>query len=546
MNHQWKSTRRQTGHNQTMPQIITASSPWSPLRIGTFRWLWLATLVSNIGTWMHEVGAGWLMTTLTSSPIIVSLLQTATSLPAFFLLMPSGALSDIVDRRRYLIAGNIGMCVTAVFIAALTLSGNINEWSLLLLTLVLGIGVAMNMPTWQSIIPEVIPRSELQGAIGLNTLGMNVSRAIGPLIAGIIIAQIGIGAVFVCNALSFTLIIGVLLKWHRVPPESTLPPEGLRSAIVTGFRYARFSPALQATIIRSIGFYFFASVMWSLLPLIARVLLEGDERTYSYLFAAISIGAVSNALLLPRWRTRLNNDQLITAAALVFAAGMSVTALVHNQIAALIALCICGGAWITVMTCAQMAAQTALPNWIRSRGIAVFLTFFMGSLAIGPVVWGSIAEYTSLSTAMLVASVGLIIVSLLSRRWPISGNDLLDHTPSRHWRKPEPAIAIEPHHGPVMIKIRYAVADANRKEFLEAMQQLSLARRRDGATFWQIFADATQPGSYIEMFVVNTWLDHLRQHERISRQDALVQERIKALLQPGTSPVVTQFVHAAP
>lgn len=527
----------------TMAPIATA---WSPLKVHSFRWLWIATLVSNIGTWMHEVGAGWLMTNLTTSPIIVALLQTATSLPAFFLLLPSGALSDIIDRRRYLMAGNIGMCLTAVVIAGLTLGGLINATSLLILTLLMGIGAAMIMPAWQSIVPELVPRSELQGAIGLNTLGMNVARAIGPLIAGLLIARLGTGAVFICNALSFILIITVLLRWKRVAPEALLPPERFGSAIATGLGYARHSPALQATIIRSIGFYFFASVMWSLLPLIARVLLEGDEQTYSWLFASVSLGAIGNALLLPRWRRYLDNDQLITLSALVFAVGMSATALVPNQWLAMAGLTLCGAAWITVMTCAQMSAQTALPNWIRSRGIAVFLTFFMGSLGIGPVVWGSIAEFTNLPTAMLLASGGLVIASLFTRRWPLSSNDNLDHNPSRHWRKPEPVLDIKAQQGPVMINVRYDIAPEQRAEFLASIHELGKVRKRDGARFWQYFEDAVRPGSFVEVYVVDTWLDHLRQHERISRHDARVQERIKSLLVPGTSAVVSHFAHPMP
>jgi MFS family permease len=529
-----------------MSTTAMSNSPWSPLKIQTFKWLWLATLVSNTGTWMHETGAGWLITTLTDSPVVVALLQTATSLPAFFILLPSGALSDILDRRRYLMTGNIGMACVAITIGFLTVTGMINAWSLLVLTLLMGMGTAMIMPTWQSIIPEVVPRSELQSAIGLNTMGMNISRVIGSLIAGAIIAFLGTYMVFVCNALSFLFVIVALWQWKRVPPETKLPPEKFTAAIRTGLRYTRHSPALQATIFRSIGFYLFACVMWALLPLIARDLLQGGPRTYSFLFAAISIGAISSALLLPKLRGSLNNDQLITGASIVFAIGMSITALVHVQAIAMLALCLCGAAWITVMTSAQLSAQTALPNWVKSRGIAIFQTFFMGSLAVGPVIWGNVTKYSSLPTALLAASFGLVLAAFFTRRWPVSGNDQLDHTPSKHWRQPEPAIEISPQQGPIMVQVRYQVAPAQLNAFIEAMHKLGSARRRDGATYWGITEEAANPGTYNETYVVPSWLDHLRQHERISKQDAAIQTHIKTLLQPGTAPVVSHHVTPVP
>lgn len=526
-----------------MSQTHTAStSPWEPLKITTFRYLWLATLASNIGSWMHDVGAAWLMTSLSTSPVMVALVQTATSLPAVFILLPSGALSDILDRRLYLITGNIAMGLAALALGVLAYTGDINQWSLLGLTFLLGIGMAMIMPAWQAIIPEVVPHSQLQGAIALNTMGMNVARAIGSLIAGVIIAQIGSAAVFLCNALTFVFIIGVLATWKRKPMETKLPPEGFLSSIHTGFRYARYSPPLQATIIRGVGFFFFASVMWALLPLIAKDLLKGGPDTYSYLFAAISIGAIASALIMPKLRKRLSNDQLITYASFVFAIGMSLTATVHILPLALLSLGICGSAWITVMTCSQVSAQMALPSWIKSRGLAVFLTFFMGSLAIGPYLWGNIAAFSNLPTAMITASIGVALAALLTRRWPVSGNNKLDHNPSGHWKTPEPLHEIQPAQGPIMVTIRYEIEDRSIAEYLELMEILGHARRRDGAYAWDLMQDTTHQGTYVEFYMVKTWLDHLRQHERISKQDALTQKQIRALLITGTAPVITHFV----
>jgi len=524
------------------PASAQSRSLWSPLSITTFRWLWLATLVSNVGGWMHDAGAGWLITELTDSAVMVALMQTATSLPAFFILLPSGALSDIFDRRLYLMVANIGRALVALAMAILTLTGVITAWSLLGLTLLLGIGMAMVMPTWQSIIPETVPRADLQNAIGLNTLGMNMSRVIGALIAGEILRRTGSGVVFACNAVSFIFILVVLWRWKRVPQPTTLPPEKFLPAVTTGLRYAWHSPALKATIYRSVGFYFFSSVMWALLPLIARVLLEGDSTTFSNLYAAISTGAIISGFMQPRLRKLMNTDQLLTTAAIVFGIGISMTALVPIHALALLTLAVCGAAWITVMTCSQMSAQTALPHWVRSRGIAIFQMFFMGSLAIGPVVWGSVTEFTSIRTALLTAAAGVVVATLFTRRWPVSGNDQMDHTPSQHWQKPEPQVAVSPDQGPVMIMVRYHVETAQQKAFVRDVQLLGIARRRDGATYWQVFEDAQNPGQFLETYVVNSWLDHLRQHERITRHDAQTQNRIRSLVIAGTEPVVSHYI----
>jgi hypothetical protein len=313
-------------------------------------------------------------------------------------------------------------------------------------------------------------------------------------------------------------------------------------AVTTGLRYARHSPALLSTIYRSIGFYFFASVMWALFPLIARVLLGADEFHYALLFASISIGAITSAMFLPRIRSHFDNDQLITGASLVFATGMIITAYTQVYVIALFTLALCGSAWITVMTCAQTAAQTALPNWVRSRGMGVFLTFFMGSLAIGPAVWGSIAQLTTIPTAIYTASTCLAIAAFFTRRWPVSGNEALDHTPSRHWSKPVPAIPVGPQQGPVMVCIQYQVQAEAREEFLHAMEQLGKARRRDGAWEWGIMENIQQANAFQEFFLVHTWLDHLRQHERISTQDAMIQATIRGFLVNGTAPVISHYI----
>ena len=523
--------------------IKPSLSPWTPLRNSrTFFYLWIATLVSNIGTWMHDVGAGFLARDLTDSALIVALMQTATALPAFFLLLPSGALADIFDRRKYLLVANLGMTLTAAFLGLLTVTGYVQIWSLLLLTLMMGIGTAMVMPAWQSIIPEVVNREDLPGGIALNTMGMNISRVLGAFVGGLILAAAGPGFVFLTNAVTFTLIIIVLLRWKRKPPDTTLPPEPLVPAVRTGLRYAIHSQPLLFSIYRSIGFYFFASVMWALFPLIARDLLGADEFRYGLLFAFISVGAIINAMFLPRLRANFTNDQLITAASVVFATGMIITAATQIYEIALFTLALCGSAWITVMTCAQTAAQTALPNWVRSRGMGVFLTFFMGSLAIGPIVWGGLAQILSIPAAIYIASIALATAAFVTQRWPVTGTEDLDHSPSGHWSKPQPEIDMQPEQGPVMVCIHYQVRREVRNEFLALIEKLGKARRRDGTWEWNIVENIKTPGSFQEFYLVHTWLDHLRQHERISKQDAMIQTALREFLEENTQPVITHFI----
>ncbi len=381
----------------TMNPAGDSSSAWSPLRLPVFRWLWIATLASNVGTWMHDIGAGWLMTSLSPSPVMVAMIQTATTLPIFLLAMPAGALSDIVDRRRFLIVVQVWMGLVAAALGILTLTGITTAWTLLLLTFAMGVGTAMMMPAWAAITPEVVPRSELQPAIALNSLGINVARAIGPALAGFIISFAGTGTVFVLNALTYLGVIVVLFLWRRHVAASGLPAERFVGAIRAGFRFARHAPELQAAVLRGLSFFLFASASWALLPLVARQLENGGPQTFGTLVAAIGAGAVLGAFALPRLRKRLSRDALVAAATLVYSAATASLAFIDQLALLCLAMAMSGVAWITVMSSLQVAAQMALPDWVRSRGLAVFMTIFMGSMAAGSLAWGTVAELTSIS-----------------------------------------------------------------------------------------------------------------------------------------------------
>ena len=522
--------------------VKNLTSPWSPFQIRVFRNIWLAGLISNIGTWMHDVGAGWLMTSLTASPVMVAMIQTATALPIFFLAIPAGALADIFDRRHYLIAVQIWMLVTAGLLGILTLLGLINEWLLLLFTFCLGVGSAMMIPAWSSITPEIVPKHELKKAIPLNAMGVNLSRAIGPALAGVIIAMAGSGAVFIINSMTFLVVIIILVTWKRPSMTNNLPAERFISAIGTGLRFVKHAPAIHAVLIRSLGFFTFASALWALLPLIARQLIGGGPQTFGILVTSVGAGAVVGALILPKFRTRFNSDQLIIGATILVAIALTILAYIHLMIIAVLALSLFGIAWITVVSSLQVAAQLALPDWVRSRGLAVFLTTFMGIMAVSSIMWGNVAKQTDIPTTMVLAAFGGVVAILFTWRWSVTVNEESDLTPSGHWTLPETRMEITHDRSPVMIFISYHVRPGTEAEFLQAMQQLGLSRRRDGAYSWDVMEDAVHPGWYIEYYMVTSWLEHLRQHERVTKSDKQIQEKILGFLEQGTKPKVRHYV----
>jgi len=504
--------------------------------------MWIANVISNIGSWMHEVGAGWLMATMSGSPLMVALMQTATSLPVFLLAIPAGTLADIFDRRIYLITAITWMMCIAGILGLLTLAGFTNEWILVTLTFALGIGTAMMMPAQAAITPELVPRPELFKAVALNAMGINLSRAIGPALAGVIIAMAGSWAVFLINAASFLLVVMVLWTWKRQTQKSNLPAERFISAIRTGVRFALHAATLKATLIRSLSFFIFGSSLWAMLPLVAKELLQGGPQTYGILLAGIGVGAVAGALLLPAARARYSSDQLIGGATVIYAVSMLVIGHLNKLLPDLLSMAVCGAAWITMISTISTAAQLSLPNWVRSRGLAITLAILMGSLACGSLIWGAVAKYTSITVALTTAAVGALLALALCYRWRISGVEMIDLTPSLHWEMPVTHDQITHNRGPVMVVVHYRLDAVNHDEFLALVHELGRSRRRDGAYAWDVLEDAKDPTHYIEYYMVESWLEYLRVHERVTITEKILQDKIKQLLIEKKKPEVTHFV----
>ena len=520
------------------------TSAWAPLRLPVFRALWIASVASNIGTWMQSVGAGWLMTSLAPQPFMVSLVQAATALPMFLFALPAGALADIVDRRRYLIVSQVWMLTAAAGLAGLALAGSVGAWTLLAFTAALGLGAAFMAPAWQALTPEVVPRDQLRSAIALNSVGVNVSRAVGPALAGVVVAALGTGAVFLLNAVSFLGIIVVLVRWRREERVSNLPGERFFGALRTGLGYAAGSPELRRVLARAAAFFLCASSLWGLLPLIARQRLHGGPQSYGLLLGSMGAGAVAGALCLPWLRRRLSADALVSAATVLYAATLAALALLQTVPPALAVMAATGAAWVFILASLNTAAHGAVPSWVRARALSVYLATFFGSMAGGSALWGLIAGRFGIPTALGASAAGLLAGAGLTLRVRIESLEGLNLAPSMQFPAPRTADDVEPQLGPVLITVEYRVDPARAAEFTAAARELRRLRRRDGALTWALYRDSARPDRYTEVFVSSSWAEHLRQHERTTIEDEAVIARVRAFQVDGERPRVEHLIDA--
>lgn len=516
---------------------------WKPLGRPVFRALWIATIASAIGTWMQEVGASWLMTSLAPTPFFVSLVQAASNLPFFVLALPAGALADVFDRRRLLLVSQTWMLFSAAALGVLTLSGAVTPPGLLLLTCCLGIGSALNAPAWQAITPELVPREELPDAISLNAMAMNAARAAGPALGGGVVALVGSGPTFLLNAVSFLGVIAVLARWNRPPRESRLPPEDLFGAIRAGIRYVRHSRPLTTVLVRAFSFILFGSAPWALLPLFARQTLGLGPSGYGVLLGFFGAGAVCGAFLIPRLRGATSAERVATGSVLTFATATLALGLTRNPGLVATALGLAGAAWLILLSSLNFAAQSAVPSWVRARAMAVHLLVVFGGMAIGSACWGAIATLVDIPPAFQLAAFGLVLGRVLTVRFTLPEGPPLDLTPDPRWNAPAVTGEPEPDRGPVLVTLEYVIDPERAADFSRAMRELSRIRLRDGALRWGLFVDAARSSHYLESFVVESWIEHLRQHERITAADREVQARAVAYHVGPAPPRVTHYIH---
>jgi MFS family permease len=512
------------------------------LRVPTFRNLLLADVVSDVGTFMQNVGAAWLMVSLGAGPIYVALTQTAASLPYFLLALPAGSAGDIVDRRKLVLFTESWMMGVALLLAILTISGLMSPWLLLVLTFALSAGDAFETPTWRALLPEIVSKEDLAPASALNGIEFNLARAVGPAIAGVVIAAAGVAAAFFANFVSFCGVLLVVAKWKRPARKPSSPPETLTGATVAGLRYVRHSPAILTVIVRVGIVMFFSSALFALLPTVARS-VHDTATGYGLLLGCFGAGAIAGAFIMQFARARWSNEIIVSAATMILGLVILSIGALHSLLTLTPIMLLGGAAWVNFISLISALVQNLAPDWVRARVLAIFILVYQGSFALGSAAWGAVAQGKGVRSALLYAGIATIasLAFLLFAKLPDSTADL---SPWNHWRVPALIKDIESgiHQGPVLITIKYSVIREHEAEFVKAIYQYGRIRRRDGAYRWGIYRDTEIADIYLEIFLVNSWAEHLRQHARQTRAD----EELEQLLYSYVSgqPEVHHLIYA--
>lgn len=500
-------------------------SLWQPLRASTFRNLLIADVVSDVGTFMQSVGAAWLMVSLNAGPMYVALTQTASALPFFVLALPAGAIGDIVDRRKLILLTETWMAAVALVLAVMTIAGMMSPVLLLILTFALSAGDAFETPTWRAVLPELVQKEDLPAASALNGIEFNFARAVGPALAGFVIAFSGIGSAFLVNTVSFCGVILVVARWKRPAVQRATPPETVTGATVAAIRYVRYSPAVRAVMVRAGAAMFFASGLLALLPSVAQR-LNGSPVGYGVLLGCFGCGAVLGALAMQRARVRWSADVIVSVGIAIFGL-TTIAAGSLRDLAPLGAILLIGGAaWISFISLFNVQVLNQAPDWVRARVLAVSMLVFQGAVAAGSATWGAVAARAGVRTALLCAGIGAILTTALGLFWRMPDASL-DLTPWNHWRLPPVADSDVDGAGPVLVTVEYHVDSGRLPEFIKTMHQYGRVRRRDGASRWGICRDLEIADCYLETFVVSSWAEHLRQHDRFTRADSQLEEQLR-------------------
>ena len=519
----------------------THESP-SPFQTPIFRNVWIASLASNFGSLIQSVAAAWLMTSIARSADMVALVQTAVALPILLWSLVGGALADGHDRRKIMLAAQVFMLLVSLALAICTWVGWMSPWLLLTFTFLIGCGAAFNAPAWQASVGDMVPRAQLAHAVALNSMGFNIARSLGPAIGGIIVAAAGAAMAFVINALSYIALLVVLARWKSPPPQNLLPREPLGVAIGAGIRYVAMSPHIRNVLLRSFLFGIGASSLLALLPIVVKVRMAGGPLTFGAMLGAFGIGAVAGALASARVRLRLDTEGIVRASTIALAAAICVVAASNAMAISLLTLVIAGAAWVLALSTFNVAVQMSAPRWVVGRALSSYQMSTFAGIALGSWLWGLVTHIEGARFALLVAGVVLFLSALLGFWRALAETADLNLEPLQRWKVPDTGVPVEPRTGPVVITIQYVIAEENIIEFLGAMDERRRIRRRDGANDWKLLRDLAHPEIWIERYSTPTWLDYVRHNSRLTQEDAVIPERLRALHRGPDRPVVRRMV----
>ncbi|WP_082359344.1 MFS transporter [Bosea sp. AAP35] len=518
------------------------NSPFLPLRQPIFRAVWLASLASNFGGLVQMVGASWMMTAIAASPDMVALVQASTTLPVMLFSLAAGAISDNYDRRRIMLTAQGFMLSVSILLALSAWLDVITPWLLLGFTFLIGCGTALNNPAWQSSVGDMVPRQDVPAAVTLNSVAFNIARSVGPAIGGAIVAAAGAVAAFVINAFSYIALITVLARWKPPRVERVLPRETLLIAMGAGVRYVAMSPNIRSVILRSFAFGFGGIVALALLPLIARDLVQGGPLVFGILLGAFGAGAVVGAFMSARLRRLLTTEALVRATFAAYAVAAAIIGVSTTMWLTMPALAVGGACWVLTLSTFNATVQLSAPRWVVGRALAIYQMAAFGGMAAGSWAWGQATLHLGPEQALLISAFTLLVGAALGLRYELPPLEALNLDPLSRWREPKVAVDIEPRSGPVIVTIEWLIREEDVVAFLNAMAERRRIRRRDGARHWTLLRDLTDPELWVERYDSPTWVEYVRQAQRVTLADADIGERVRALHKGPNPPVVHRMI----
>ncbi|RUU14051.1 MFS transporter [Mesorhizobium sp. USDA-HM6] len=517
-------------------------SALAPFRHGIFRAVWSASLVSNFGGLIQGVGAAWMMTTIATSSYQVALVQASTTLPIMLFALIAGAIADSFNRRKVMLVAQSFMLVVSALLTVFTWFGWMTPWTLLAFTFLIDSGTALNSPSWQASVGDMVPRAKVPAAVALNSMGFNITRSVGPAIGGIIVAAAGAAAAFAANAISYIGLIVVLFRWKPEVPAQTLPREALGAAMGAGLRYVAMSPNIAKVLVRGFAFGFSAGAVLALLPLVARDVVTGDALTYGIMLGAFGIGAVGGALISVRLRQLLSSETMVRAAFAGFALCAFNAAVSHNAWQTSAGLLVGGACWVIALSHFNVTVQMSTPRWVVGRVLSIYQTATFGGIALGSWIWGVVADAHGAETALMAAAVAMLAGGAIGLFLPLPQQTTLNLDPLNRFKEPMLGLDLKPRSGPIAIMIECIIREEDVPEFLATMAERGRIRRRDGARNWTLARDLENPGIWIEHYHTPTWVEYIRHNRRATHADAVVGERIRALHSGENPPRVRRLI----